>query len=244
MPQCRLCRQTFSGTTCPSCGTIASAGRTQAVLRPRGRSHTRRIVRAASGQQPPWRSQPSAAIAGRDIQPREVRGTVIESQRIGDVEEPTNPWKRASAALFLIAIFPLACTLMLFSLALKIAFGSQRHAGGRSLFDEILLHQLLGAVMRPRRMVPVWAHIVETDTRHVLARQTDNLESGVLLPGHEVSLTGRWHRGELVVGGGHNHTVGAALARPFDVWPVAFLCLVAVVFVEYAALLGMIEGSI
>jgi hypothetical protein len=145
-----------------------------------------------------------------------------------------NHWRRACMLLIILGLLPLFFAIFASLLAIKLALafiGLGGHPGGRTLLDEIVMHQVLGSLFHPRPQTAVYTHVVDTGHAQVLTRQVGLFRHGHILPGNRVQLRGRLRGGSLEIESGYNDTYGAHLAPRGGGWRIAFF----VVLFAYAA---------
>lgn len=222
MNTCALCRTRFEGRRCPTCGTAAqpSAGLAQ---RPR---QGRRGASQVNG--------PSSR--------GEVRGTVIQTQGPAPVKPPPNNWRRGSLLLATIAFLPVVIVIWMSLFFVRMVFAmvgfGGHHGGGRSLWDELIVFHLFGAMLRPADPIPVYHHVLQGPSGKVLVRQEGEFAAGCLFVGNDARLKCAERRGSLVVLSGYNDTLGASIAGKGNPWRVVFFLMVVVTIFAYSALLG------
>ncbi len=220
MNTCSLCRARFDGPRCPTCGTAAPA-------------ESRRVQRTTSAGHAThtWDAEPDDGA---------VRGTVVQTQGPVAGPPPPNYWKRGSILLAVVAFLPVVFFVWLVLFSVRLVFSlaglGRHHAGGRSLWDELVYFHSSGARLRPPEPIPVYHHIVQGRSGRRVVRQEGEFRQGCLFVGNDVRLECTRRAGNLVVRRGYNETLSTPIACPGNPWKFLFGVMLLATVLLYAGL--------
>lgn len=170
-----------------------------------------------------------------------VQGTIVRAD--GPFQEPvrSNPWRSSTLLALTLLLLPWLLGLVVFLLALsfvlRLLFSRPRHHGG-GLFTEIFVFHVLGSFFQPRRTGSVYHYVLQTPRGQFAVRQEGELAAGRIFVGNQVSLSGRWQRGELILRGGANVTLQTDLRASGEGWRWAFPWIAGACLLQYAYLLS------
>lgn len=177
-PACARCGLHHSQSACRPTGTgVVRAGRRWwgGQLLAGATGLLRRLPAAGCGV---WR------FFGRIRGACEIRGRVLSIEGPHDRSPPVDGWKWATWLLWGALSLPWLLALYLVRLVADALFdvlvGRSSHPAGRTLFDEIVLHQVLGRVIHRRSKGELWHVVVADADRRIAVRQIGSLAEGIL----------------------------------------------------------------
>jgi hypothetical protein len=219
---CDLCSTRFGGSRCPMCGTSR-----ETELAETGSTESLELVRTQSVSR---------------VVPNEVHGVVVQTK--GPAASPPSPnyWRRITILVAVLFLLPIVLFLWLVVSAVKTAFFvcglSRGGRGGKSLWDELVMFHLFGAMMRPKEPIPVYHHVVQGASGRCLVRQEGEFREGCIFVGNTVRLNCASRGSSRLVRHGYNETLSAHIAGRSNPWKTAFFVVLITAICFYAAILG------
>ena len=236
---CTHCSAPLAGERCSLCGRPHSPAHTRGLERA-GRGKLRRVRRGEALVAAPVAS--SAQLSAPHLRrcPRRglVEGIVVESRGPVPMSPRFNLWKAVTLLLLALALGPFFLSLwaLVFSLRVTLwALGPRGLMRDPGLMEGMLIHQLLGCVVRARPAVPVYHHRLErpdVSRELVLVRQEGEFLDGCIMVGNTVRLFGARRGGTLLVRGGFNLTLGSRLTLRRNPWRLAAAAVLLLLCLE------------